>query len=439
MIDVRLGAVLVVVAVLGRLALPAALPVPAPRFERVLALAPDEGVFAYARISPDGRFLAYASETKRSVFGGVQRTIRVVDLQTREIVFTEPGIDAYWSNDGRRMIFLSHEGRRGVSIRRHDTGDVTRDVAPTNLGDYYSWGVRDGRDLILTILSRYYYLDGDQAVLPAARVEPCEGIGTGERPLLSKDGRRITTFVRGTVVIRNLTDCEDVLDTAVRGAKADFSFDGRYVALHVQKPDARGYEIQVIDVERRTVRTVTDLPGSSFFPSWTRDGRLSFRYDGDDYRGFLMAHDVLTAPERPLPSSDRRVPEQRRWADVFPETPPPSNALALVTIWGAWSAHSPDALVDLQRAREHFAGHGLDVRVLTATDPGSRRADLDRLRARHHIDLPEIPLAPERLALTEAHNQIPATLLFEHGVLVDRRLGAQTFDALRAWVGGRTP
>jgi hypothetical protein len=37
---------------------------PAPRLERVYALQPEEGVFAYARISPDGRTLAYASETR---------------------------------------------------------------------------------------------------------------------------------------------------------------------------------------------------------------------------------------------------------------------------------------------------------------------------------------------------------------------------------------
>ena len=33
----------------------------APRFERVYPLQPTEGVFAYSRISPDGRYLAYAA------------------------------------------------------------------------------------------------------------------------------------------------------------------------------------------------------------------------------------------------------------------------------------------------------------------------------------------------------------------------------------------
>jgi hypothetical protein len=39
------------------------------------------------------------------------------------------------------------------------SGALTRDVAPQGLGDYYSWASRDGKDLILTINSNYYYLN----------------------------------------------------------------------------------------------------------------------------------------------------------------------------------------------------------------------------------------------------------------------------------------
>jgi hypothetical protein len=129
-----------------------------PQFAQVLPLGAEEGVFAYSRISPDGRFLAYASEPRNSppVPSGAQ-VINVVDLSSRQIVFSEPGIDPYWSNDGRRMIYLSFlGGARRVSLRNHLTGAITRDVAPDSLGDYYSWGERDGKDLILTIRSRFY-------------------------------------------------------------------------------------------------------------------------------------------------------------------------------------------------------------------------------------------------------------------------------------------
>jgi hypothetical protein len=429
----------------------AATPMAAPRFERVYPLKPAEGVFAYARISPDGKTLAYASETReKDQPNRVTQTVTVVDLPTRKVLFTEPGIDAYWSNDGKRMIFLSfsrvvpHTASRGwgnqngVSIRDHLTGEITRAVAPTNLGDYFSWAVRDGKNLILTIQSNYYFLDGNEAVLPAATMPSCPGIGRGERPLISHDGQFATTFVRGTVVVRSLTDCSFIFDTGLQGAKADFSWDSRYVAFHTPKESGAGYDVVVVDVKDRTVRTVTNLPGSSYFPSWTKDGRLNFRYDGDDFRGFMTASNVLSAPARPLPASSRQVPTTRGWSDVFPETARPDNDLNLVLVWATWSAHTPIALAELQKARDFFLENNVDVGVVTATEPGSLQADIDRLIATHQVDLPRIPLAPHRLSLTEAQNQIPTTLLFKGNRLVDRKLGAQSFEELRDWVEAST-
>ena len=404
-----------------------------PTFERAYALNPREGVFAYSRISPSGRYLAYASQT-RTLTGGVATTQTVVDLQTQEVLFSEAGIDAYWSPEGDRMIYLSQRGSDDVTIRVHATGELIRDVAPARLGDYFSWATRDGRDLILTIRGNYYYLDDNRADLPAAATTACPGIGRGERPLISKDGRRMTAFVRGRIVVRSLTNCEDTIDTGLQGAKADFSYDGRYIAFHVPRQGARGYQLAVVDLERRTVRMLNGLEGSSLFPSWTRDGRLSFRYDGDDYRGFMFADDVLEAPEQPLPSGGDRIPAGRTWIDLFPETPQPEDAIALVLIYASWSAHAPDALRDLQQAAAGFQQADMDVAVLTAIERGTRREDADRLRAQGAITLPEIPLAPERLALTEALNQIPTTLLFRNGVLVDHRLGAQTTGELQTWV-----
>jgi hypothetical protein len=403
-------------------------PIRAPQFERVLALAPSEGVFAYARISPDGRYLAYASER------GNDRTVTLVDLTTKKVLFTETGIDAYFSTDGDRFIYLSFENGSSVTMYHLATGKITRNVASVSLGDYFSWGFRDNKNLILTIASNYYYLDGDKGVMPAGRVPRCDNIGVGERPLLSRDGQRITTFVRGTVVVRNLTDCNFTFDTGIQGAKADFSWDGRYIAFHAPKQTGAGYDVQVVDIEKKTVRTVTNMAGSSYFPSWTKDGRLNFRYDGPEYRGFMMAKDVLSAPARPLPATPQQVPARRGWSDVFPETPLPKSALSVVLIWSTWSAHSPDALLDLQRARAYFAQQSMDIGVLTATEPGSLEADIALLLKRHEIQLPRIPLAVDRLRLTEAPNQIPTTLLFRDGQLIDRRLGAQTFDALREWI-----
>ncbi len=407
----------------------------AVEFKKVLALRPEEGVFAYARISPDGRRLAYASEMRDPDRGNrVVQTVTLVDLPSQKTLFTEQGIDAYFSLDGKRIIYSSQE-TGGVSIRDNESGAITRNVAPARLGDYYSWAVRDGRDLILTIQSWYYYLNGNIASLPAEQVVSCPGIGMGERPLISKDGRRISTFVRGNVVVRGLTDCEKTVDTGLHGQKADFSWDGRYVAFHVAKSGgAKGYDIVVVDLERKTMRTVTNFAGSSLFPSWTRDGRLCFRYDGDDYRGFMIASNVLSAPERPLPAPAPESAVGRSWSSIFPETKAPSEHLNLVLVWATWSAHSPVALADMQAARELFQRQKIDVSIMTATDPGSLPADVQRLVRAHHVELPLIPLAPERLHTADASNQMPTTLLFRDGRLIDRKLGAQSIEQLSAWV-----
>ena len=407
-------------------------PASGPVFDRVLPLAANEGVFAYARISPDGRFLAYASEMPDPVQPRIVRTTQtVVDLTTKQRLFAEPGIDAYWSLDGERIIFLAQGGRSSVTIRHHQDGTLARDVAPVGLGDYFSWAQRDGRNLILTIQSNYYYLDGDKAVLPHARVTPCPDIGVGDRPLISKDGRRISTFVRGAVVIRGIDNCDNIIDTGLQGAKADFSFDGKYVAFHVARGVAKAYDVVVIDLEKKTMRVVTaDLPGSSLFPSWTKDGRLNFRYDGDDYRGFMIADRVLDVPARPLTQTASAMPAHPKWSELFPETPQPSQRVAVVLIWAPWSAHAPQALLDLQQA----AGGRQDVAVATALEIGGLRNDADRIRRENGIRLPEIPLAPSRFLSTEAVNQIPTSLLFRDGAMIDRHLGAQTADELKVWI-----
>jgi hypothetical protein len=321
-----------------------------------------------------------------------------------------------------------------VDIRHQDTGEVATRIAPVGLGDYFSWAVRDGKNLILTIQSNYYYLDGDNAVLPASRVPPCEGIGVGDRPLISHDGRRITTFVRGNVVVRGLDNCDNIINTGLQGAKADFSWDGRYIAFHVANPAKQGYDIHIVDVEKKTDRLLAGLNGSALFPSWTKDGRLCFRYDGPDYRGFMIASDVLSLPEQPLPSTPARVPAAPTWAELFPETPLPASRVNVVMIWSSWSAHSPMALSAMQQAQQYFATQTSPVGVMTALELSSRPDDVQRLLREGGIHLPQIPLAPARLALTEAMNQIPTELLFRDGVLVDRRLGAQSFADLSAWI-----
>ena len=406
---------------------------PSPQYTRLFTLKPKEGVFAYARISPDGRTLVYASEKSDARHPNGIRTVEtVVDLTTKKILFSEDGIDAYWSTDGGKIIY---SGGPSVSIRDMKTGALTRDIAPPGLGDYYSWASRDGKDLILTIASNYYYLNDGKAVLPIAKVKSCDKIGTGERPLISKDGKRITTFVDGNIVVRGLDNCDDIFDTGIKGAKADFSWDGRYIAFHSLKPRGSGYNIQIVDLQQHTIRTLSGLSGSALFPSWTKDGRLCFRYDGPDYRGFMMASGVLDLPAQPLPTAAEPLPKRRAWNDIFPETARPAHHVNVVMIWAPWSAHSQIAFTDLDRAREYFASNGADVTIAAAADPGSSETEITRQWSAFQVNVPRVALSPSGLALTEARNQMPTTLLFRDGVLVDAKLGAQTFDQLRTWIG----
>jgi hypothetical protein len=402
----------------------------AQTFEMVFGLQKSEEVFAYSRVSPDGRILAYTSGAGRA------RHINVVDLSTKRVIFSAPGVDAYFSPDGKKIIYICRkDDEDDVCIYHLDRRSMTRNVAPVLLGDYLSWGSRDNKDIVLTIQSNYYYLTNDHGVMPAGRVPRCDEFGIGDRPLLSKDGRRVTTFVRGTIAVRNLTDCTYFFDTGIQGAKADFSWDSRYIAFHALRPGDTRYDVLVIDLEQKVVRTITSaLAGSSYFPSWTRDGRLLFRHDAPDYQGFMLASDLLRSPAIPLPSLPQRVPTSLTWNDLFPKVSPPPNQLIALTIWSSWSAHSSDALRDLQRIGEYFAERSINVGVVSATDPGSSESEVARMLATYDIHLPRVPLSTRAFSLTEGANQIPTTLLFRDGRLIDRRLGAQTFHALHDWI-----
>jgi hypothetical protein len=405
-------------------------PRPGPHYEQVYTLKPKEGVFAYARISPDGKRLAYASQISARPVSQRGWAVNVVDLATQKILFSQQGIDAYWSNDGKRVIY---SGAQGVTIWNAETGDssITPEASP--LGDYFSWAVRDGKDLILTIRNNYYYLNGDKPVLPHAEVPSCDKIGVGERPLISKDGGRITTFFKGNLVVRGLDNCDNIFDTGIQGSKADFSWDGRYIAFHAVKSQETGYEIRIVDLQDRTVRTLPGLEGSALFPSWTRDGRLCFRYDGPDYRGFMIATEVLAAPVASLPAIPEALPEHRAWNDIFPETPA-APGMRMVMIWAPWSAHSFEAFTNLQRARESFAKHSVKIDIRAAADPGSRQSDITRQLSDFRVTVPRIPLSQKGLAMTEARNQMPTTLLFRDGILIGQRLGAQSSEAIQDWV-----
>jgi hypothetical protein len=404
------------------------------RYERVHELSSNEELFAYARATPDGRFLAYTSQERYSPpFVASARTINVVDLETDSVVFRTSGMDPYWANDGSRMVFLHTTSVPSVSIWQRATGEVFSNVASTQLGDYYSWAVRDGKDVVLTILGNYYYIDSKQIASPPLRVPQCPVIGAANRPLISHDGRRISVFHRGTVLVRNIDDCDDVLETGLPGGKSDFSWDGRYLAMHTPKVQEQGYEITVVDMAQKVSWTATDLPGSSMFPSWLNDGRLLFSYDGPDYRGFIIADGFIKSSGTPLRTGPRSA-MKASWKDVFPTASMPVNRIVLAMIWSTWSAHSAEALVSFQQSNLLFNESAMDVGLVISTEPGSDKQRSSAMLSRCAITLPMVPTALNEILVAEAANQMPTTLLFSGGTLADRKLGALTAEELHGWV-----
>jgi thioredoxin-like negative regulator of GroEL len=107
----------------------------------------------------------------------------------------------------------------------------------------------------------------------------------------------------------------------------------------------------------------------------------------------------------------------------------------MVMIWAPWSAHSREAFDNLQRAREQFANSGVKIDVMAAADPGSRETDIKSQLEAFHVSVPRVVLSQKGLALTEGRNQMPTTLLFRDGVLMDSKLGAQSEEELKKWVG----
>jgi thiol-disulfide isomerase/thioredoxin len=398
-------------------------------FTQILPLKPEEGVFAYSRISADGKLLSYASE--RRVNGTILRTANVVELATKRLLFSEPGVDAYWSPDGAHLIYLSvgESGDQVVCTWHRADGTVTRNVAPQELGHYFSWAKREGRDLVLTQDNFYYFLEEGRAQKPYRTVPAFPPLGAGTQPMINRDGTRIATFYRGTVLVRGLDDPSGVVETHLRGGKADFSFDGRYVAFHSAQKGPQGkdtYQISVVDLQTKEVIQATNLPGSCYYPSWTKDGRLVFRYDSPEYRGFMMASNVLSNPRKPLPTAypdDATTPGVL--ADLLGRTPAPKQKVVMVNFWAGWCVHCRGELPVLNQLRQELRRDQLDAEILGACDPTSFTTDREFILKRSNLDLPQIDITSKEVNAFGVQ-VYPTTLMFVDGKLVDKHQGALT-------------
>ena len=319
-----------------------------PRFTNLLSLN-DELVFAYSRISGDGRMLVYSSEPDvgQPSAHPANRILHVYDLTARRMVFETPGIDGYWSPDARHLVYKARATHgEHANIWHRDTGQILTDIMPVSLGDYYSWGEKDGTSTLVTIDGWFVNLHKTVAVSSPSRVPRCPDIGRGARPLVSRDGRRISVFVGAELVLRNLRDCANIQRTGIVAAKADWSADGRYVAFHTAKEHAEGYDLGVIDTVSNTFRRIRQ-DGSAYFPSWTDDQALVFRSQRPGFHGFVRADDVLTVKaDAPAPTAASSInPEttRREWTGALPE-----GRVVLVLLWAASSAR-PEALREFRQ------------------------------------------------------------------------------------------
>ena len=404
---------------------------------RIHDLDSEERVFAYSRISPDGRLLAYTSERQRRD-GSADRMVKVINIQTKSAVFAESGIDPYWSPAGDRLVFISHASDPPtISIVNIRTRQVRRNIASVELGDYPSWGrSSDGGDVLLTIKGNYFLLNQQLPSFSYKTIPSCADLGRAERPLISKDGRRVTSFQGGRIVVRPLDHCGDVIRTGISGAKADFSRDGRFIAFHTFKASGKGYEVRIADLAERNFLRLAPLPGSSYFPSWADDGRLAFRYESEGFHGFVLTRPDLSSERFSFPSLPRS-PEEIHWADVFTDGLNDAPTLSVVMVWAPWISHSPDALRSLQRAATILRDSEVQVQFGEVAEPASAAPDVEKMRKAERMTLDTFGFAPNGYQLTFGHNQLPVTLLFRDGVLEERRLGAQTAEELVTWVIAR--
>lgn len=405
-------------------------------YEKILPLQPEEGVFAYSRISPNGNFLSYASE--RHVGGDIKTTVNFIDLKSKKILYSEPGMDSFWSPDSNRVIYLSLVEREtgSICIWHRDTGQVTRNIAPASLGNYFTWAKLRNKDVICTQLNRFFFLEGDQALRPYRTVPECPIIGQGKQPMMSRDGKYVASFFNNALVVRALETGNILLETHIQGGKADFSWDSRYIAFHRFKNggESKGYEIIVVDLQDKKMIPVTNLPGSSYYPSWTHDGRLSFRYDSEDYRGFMMASNFLKNPAQPLPQPRTAavVEKQLNLKQLYQTGSPPNHHVVLVNFWAGWCVHCRQELPTLERVRQYLRQKGLDAEIVGACEPSSFKSDRDRVIHDRNLTLPQVDIRPKDLA-DFGVPMFPTNEMFVDGKMVERRYGAQSYDQFIEW------
>lgn len=124
-------------------------------------------------------------------------------------------------------------------------------------------------------------------------------------PMLSKDGRRISGYdmESGTSKIWEINgddSCKEVMDFKFPIGKADFSYDNKKLATHVDVqdnmntswvgfhlPQASNFDVVIYDFETKSFsRATQNIRKTSFYPYFTKNNNVTFEsieYDGKTY------------------------------------------------------------------------------------------------------------------------------------------------------------
>jgi hypothetical protein len=143
----------------------------------------------------------------------------------------------------------------------------------------------------------------------------------------------------------------------------------------------------------------------------------------------MFAENPLAADiQESLPAREQAVTSALSWDDVFPGAAP-APRMTLVLVWAPWTAHAPEALAEFQRASELAGTAGVGAAFRVVQDFGSSSPLSAVIATRSGLSVPVLAPTPA-LRKTGAVNQMPTTLVFSDGVLVDQRLGTQTAEQL---------
>src|SRR5262249_9636394 len=124
-------------------------------------------------------------------------------------------------------------------------------------------------------------------------------------------------------------------------------------------------------------------------------------------------------------------------AELVPEPRRNSHDVDVLVVWAPWNAHSPDALVNLQRAVATWQASGKHVRAVAAPEPSRDAAEAAPMRDALGIGVEQVAVARDRLLDAGIGNHIPTTLLFRDGQIYGRKLGALSSEELVQWVNER--